>query len=80
MVEGRAIAIFRVGNRYRGLRDACPHQGAARSAGIVVGKLDATAPGDYHYDAERCSVKCPWHGYEYDLETGESCTTLTTTV
>jgi 3-phenylpropionate/trans-cinnamate dioxygenase ferredoxin subunit len=70
-VAGRAIAIFNVGGSYHALRDVCPHQGAALSAGTVIGSVEAELAGEYEYCAGR-RVRCPWHGWEYDLETGQS--------
>jgi nitrite reductase/ring-hydroxylating ferredoxin subunit len=69
---GRSIAVFNVDGRYYALRDVCPHRGAPLSAGVVVGTLTARAPGEYDYDASCAHVRCPWHGWEYDLETGQS--------
>jgi 3-phenylpropionate/trans-cinnamate dioxygenase ferredoxin subunit len=72
MVGVRAIAVFNVDGRFYALRDACPHQGAALSSGVIVSELSAGGPGDYRFDRGRKCVKCPWHGWEYDLETGRS--------
>jgi 3-phenylpropionate/trans-cinnamate dioxygenase ferredoxin subunit len=72
VVEGRAIAIFNVSGTFYALRDICPHQGAPLSAGVVVSRLTATEPGRYDFDPMRKLVKCPRHGFEYDLATGES--------
>jgi nitrite reductase/ring-hydroxylating ferredoxin subunit len=71
-VEGRAIAVFHVGSRFYALRDRCPHQGAPLSAGVILGTLTADSPGDYAFDDACAHVKCPWHGWEYDLATGQS--------
>lgn len=38
-------------------RDVCPHMGAPLSEG--------------RYDAKRGVLVCPWHGYEFDAESGE---------
>jgi nitrite reductase/ring-hydroxylating ferredoxin subunit len=71
-VGSRAVAIFNVDGRFYALRDVCPHQGAALSAGAVVSEVDADLPGDYRFDSSHKCVKCPWHGWEYDLKTGHS--------
>jgi nitrite reductase/ring-hydroxylating ferredoxin subunit len=71
-VDGRAIAIFNVDGRFYALRDVCPHRGARLSEGTVVGSLTACAAGAYDYDEARMFVKCPWHGWEFELETGQS--------
>jgi 3-phenylpropionate/trans-cinnamate dioxygenase ferredoxin subunit len=71
-VGGRSVAVFNVEGTFRALRDICPHKGAELSAGVVVGSVSATEPGCYVYDASRTLVRCPWHGWEYDLVTGQS--------
>lgn len=71
-VGGRAIAIYNVAGRFYALRDACPHQGAALSGGTVVGAVRASQPGCYEFNPRERVVRCPWHGWEYDLATGQS--------
>jgi nitrite reductase/ring-hydroxylating ferredoxin subunit len=68
----RAIAIFNAGGRLYALRDACPHQGAPLSRGVMLGRLRASAPGEYEYEPDCRYVRCPWHGWEYNLATGQS--------
>jgi nitrite reductase/ring-hydroxylating ferredoxin subunit len=68
----RAIAIFNAGGRLYALRDVCPHQGAPLSSGIVLSEVTADGPGEYTYREDCKLVRCPWHGWEYNLETGES--------
>lgn len=71
-VGGRGVAIFNVGGEFFALRDACPHQGARLSCGSVVPAVHADGPGRYRLDRAQSFVKCPWHGWEYDLRTGQS--------
>jgi 3-phenylpropionate/trans-cinnamate dioxygenase ferredoxin subunit len=71
-VDRRPIAVFHLAEGFFALKDSCPHQGAALSEGVVVGHLSADTPGCYRYDAGRKRVRCPWHGWEYDLRTGQS--------
>jgi 3-phenylpropionate/trans-cinnamate dioxygenase ferredoxin subunit len=71
-VGGRLIAVFNVAGQLRALKSACPHQGGDLAEGTVVRSVTADGPGAYAVDAERVMVKCPWHGWEFDLETGQS--------
>jgi 3-phenylpropionate/trans-cinnamate dioxygenase ferredoxin subunit len=71
-VGGRAIAVFNVDGRFYALRDVCPHMGGVLSAGEVLGTITAERPGEYEFDCNKKYVRCPWHGFEYDLETGQS--------
>jgi nitrite reductase/ring-hydroxylating ferredoxin subunit len=71
-IGGRAVAVFNVDDRFYAVRDVCPHQGGPLSSGVLVSELTACRPGEYAFDSGRPHVKCPWHGWEYDLATGRS--------
>lgn len=72
VIGGKAIAVFNEGGRLYALRDVCPHMGAHLSAGSVWSGVTASRPGDYTYCSEQKFVRCPWHGWEYELATGRS--------
>jgi nitrite reductase/ring-hydroxylating ferredoxin subunit len=65
------VAVVRAqdGTLY-GLLDKCLHQGGRLSRGILEPAPIADVPGDYQVDPDLQIIKCPWHGYEYDLKTG----------
>lgn len=71
-VAGRSIGIFRIGDRLYALRNRCPHAGGELCRGHVVGRLSSDRPGHYVHDGTRPVVACPWHGWEFDLATGQS--------
>jgi nitrite reductase/ring-hydroxylating ferredoxin subunit len=71
-VGGRSIGVFRVDGRYYALLNRCPHAGAELCRGRLVGTLESDAPGRYSYDADRRLIACPWHGWEFDIATGQS--------
>ncbi len=52
----------------RGLRNRCPHHGAPLCLGRVSRRIES-ADGRYTL-GERLVVRCPWHGWEYDLADG----------
>ncbi len=54
-VDGIPLALFLDGGQYFAIDDCCPHQGVPLSDGIVFEK----------------SVTCTWHGWRFDLETGQ---------
>lgn len=69
---GRSIGVFNVGGRYYALRNACPHQGAPLCLGQVGGTALPSAPGRYRWGREGEILRCPWHGWEFDLTNGRS--------
>ena len=69
--DGRSLAIVRKGESIYALRDICPHQGAALSAGHLSGHVPPCRPGqDIKLECEGEILICPWHGWEFDIKTG----------
>lgn len=71
-VRGRQIALFHVNGEYFALSDRCPHEGGSLCAGLLVGRLTSRAPGEYQLSRPREFLQCSWHGWEFDLRTGQS--------
>jgi nitrite reductase/ring-hydroxylating ferredoxin subunit len=71
-VGGREIGIFNVGGEFFGIGNRCPHNGASLCQGRVVGLVEACEPGSYQFSRRGELVRCPWHGWEFDLRTGKS--------
>lgn len=74
MVSARAgaipVLVLRKGDgELRALRDTCPHRAATLSKGVLQPAMIAAAPGGYEI-GDSLVVKCPWHGYEFDVESG----------
>ena len=70
-VEGREIAVFNVDGGYHGLANYCVHMGGPVCEGMISGMFTADEDGRMVYDREDEIVSCPWHGWEYDITTGE---------
>jgi nitrite reductase/ring-hydroxylating ferredoxin subunit len=71
-VRGRAIAVFNVNGEFFALANRCPHQGGSLIQGQQVGLIEASEPGCYRYSRRGEIIRCPWHGWEFDLRTGKS--------
>ncbi len=71
-VKGRQIAIFNVAGAYFGVLNRCPHQGGSLCDGILTGLIESTEPGQYRLSREGEILRCPWHGWEFDIRTGQS--------
>ncbi|WP_144905563.1 Rieske (2Fe-2S) protein [Halobellus captivus] len=54
-VDGEQVALFNIEGEYFALSNVCPHQGGPLGQGRVE---------------DNC-VYCPWHGWQFDVETGE---------
>jgi nitrite reductase (NADH) small subunit len=55
VAEDRVIALYHVDDQFYALDGICPHQGGP----LAKGKLQS------------CIVTCPWHGWQYDVRTGQ---------
>lgn len=54
--DGRIIAIFNVDGVVSAIDGLCPHQGGPLADGPIEGTL----------------VSCPWHGWQFDVRTGQT--------
>jgi nitrite reductase/ring-hydroxylating ferredoxin subunit len=71
-VAGRSIGVFNIGGEFFALRNSCPHQGGPLCTGRVSGFVIAETPGEYTYSRKGEILRCPWHGWEFDIRTGQS--------
>jgi nitrite reductase/ring-hydroxylating ferredoxin subunit len=55
LVEGRVVALYNVEGIFHAIDGICPHQGGP----LGKGRLDG------------CVVVCPWHGWRFDVRTGQ---------
>ena len=60
-----AFGLGRLNREFVGLLNRCPHQGAALCEGPLTGLAQSSDPGEI--------IRCPWHGREFDIRTGQSC-------
>ncbi|MBW0104997.1 Rieske (2Fe-2S) protein, partial [Pseudonocardia sp. KRD291] len=68
----RSIGVFRVGDRFFAVNNHCPHLGGPLCEGRTQAQVRSDGPGRYTVADEHTMIACPWHGWEYDLETGQS--------
>ena len=71
-VGGREIGVFRVGDSFYAVRNRCPHQGAPLCIGRVFSRIVSELPGEFELAGGPPLLVCPWHGWQYDVATGQS--------
>ena len=71
-IKGREIGVFNVKGDYYAFANKCPHEGAPLCRGKVVSLVEAELPGEYVVSRQGELLRCPWHGWEFDLRTGQS--------
>jgi nitrite reductase/ring-hydroxylating ferredoxin subunit len=70
------IGVFKHEGEYYAYSNYCLHQGGPACEGLIIAKVeerimaDKTSDGLYFSDT-KINFVCPWHGYEYDMKTGE---------
>ncbi len=71
-IGGRSIGVFNLDGSYFALRNRCPHQGGPLCQGKASGFVTSPLPGEYEYSRQGEILRCPWHGWEFDIRTGRS--------
>jgi nitrite reductase/ring-hydroxylating ferredoxin subunit len=70
--KGREIGLFNVGGAFHALANRCPHKGGPLCSGRVTGLTQSRGPGDYRLVRNGEFLRCPWHGWEFEIATGQS--------
>ena len=71
-VKGREIGVFFVSGEYFALFNRCPHEGAPLCRGRLFAAMESDRPGEYRLTRVGEMLRCPWHGWEFDIRTGQS--------
>ncbi len=72
-INGGDIAVVKWRGAFYATAARCPHMGAPLCAGIVGPRLKGGCEvGAIEVDEEVPSLGCPWHGWRFDLRTGQS--------
>jgi nitrite reductase/ring-hydroxylating ferredoxin subunit len=71
-IRGRSIGVVHSVAGWFAIRNRGPHLGAPLCAGKVTGTMLPGVPDKLSWGMEGQVVRCPWHGWEFDLQTGRS--------
>jgi nitrite reductase/ring-hydroxylating ferredoxin subunit len=71
-VDGSSIGIFNIDGEFYALANVCPHQLAPLCKGRMTGTVSSSEVGEYNWEREGRILRCPWHGWEFDITTGAS--------
>lgn len=71
-IEGRSIGVYRVNGELYALHNRCPHEGAQLCKGQICGTTMPSPVYEYEYGRKGELVRCPWHGWEFEIKTGKS--------
>ncbi len=66
-----SIGVFHLSDGFYAVRNYCPHQGAELCKGSIHGTHRPSDVGDFNPALEGRVLRCPWHGWEFDIVTGK---------
>jgi len=72
VINNRSIGIFNVNGEFFAIANLCPHKLAPLCQGVLTGINCADQPGKFIRKREGEIIRCPWHGWEFDIKTGKS--------
>ena len=70
----KSIGVFNTGSRIVAVLNLCPHEFAPVCQGKQGGTTLPSQPGEFIWGRENEILRCPWHGWEFDLHSGQCLT------
>lgn len=71
----REVGVFRVGAKVFAWENHCPHAGGPVCQGKIFPRVEEELDGEKKSlglrFSKRRNIVCPWHGFEFDIETGQ---------
>ena len=71
-VNNREIVVFNIKGEFFGVLNRCPHNGGSLCKGTLTRRISSPEPGVYDTPTGAELIRCPWHGWQYDVRTGQS--------
>ncbi|MDA0745225.1 MAG: Rieske (2Fe-2S) protein [bacterium] len=71
-LEGQSIGLYNVDGEIIAVLNVCPHELAPICRGRVTGTTLPSQPGEYRWGREGEILSYAWHGWEFDLTTGNA--------
>jgi nitrite reductase (NADH) small subunit len=73
-IEEKSVGVFNVNGALVAVLNVCPHEMAPVCAGQLRGTTLPSQAGEYKWGRDGEILACPWHGWEFDLTTGQCLT------
>ena len=71
-LKGREIGVFNVNGEFFALVNRCPHAGGPMCEGVITSLVAPGQVGEYKLTRKDEFLRCPWHGWEFEIRTGQS--------
>ncbi|MCY4073015.1 MAG: Rieske (2Fe-2S) protein [Chloroflexi bacterium] len=72
--HGKSIGLFNTGRQIVAVLNICPHAFAPVCRGKLGGTTLPSKAGEFVWGRENEILRCPWHGWEFDLHSGQCLT------
>src|SRR6476619_7800721 len=75
-LDGTEVGVFCRNGKFTAFENVCPHMGGPVCQGKIIPRVqeliadDKTSLG-FAFSKTQTNVACPWHGYEFDISTGQ---------
>ena len=69
--NGPSIGIFRIDGNLYAIKNVCPHNGAPLCLGTLHATHQPGPPREFQIALSGRVLRCPWHGWEFDVVTGK---------
>lgn len=77
-IDGKEVGVVRTARGFFAVNNRCPHQGADLCAGLLTETTMAPSrPHEFVVSRDQLILACPWHRWEFDLETGRAIGDIT---
>lgn len=67
-----SVGVFNVDGSFYAVANMCPHQLAPLCQGTITGEVTSDGPGDFQMIRDGEVIRCPWHGWKFNIEDGSS--------
>lgn len=67
------VGVYNINGQYSAIANYCPHRGGPMCVGQLTGETTAgTEPYSQNFSRQNEFIKCPWHGWEFELASGQA--------
>jgi 3-phenylpropionate/trans-cinnamate dioxygenase ferredoxin subunit len=71
-VAGYSMGVYNISGTLFAIRNVCPHALGPICGAEATGTYLPSEPGEYRWGLEGRVLRCQWHGWEFDITTGEA--------
>ena len=69
--DNLSIGVYNIGGEFFAIKNVCPHAGAPLCQGHIQTTHRPSEVGEFDPALEGRILRCPWHGWEFDIVTGQ---------